>query len=636
MNSLFSFLLNSITFTFIIRYKRPVFLKLFFIANLLLSTCFLFAGDLRINVELQDVQHIRDEKTGRVFPTVFQGEAFKVKITVSGAGRNTGEIELEGLDKLSIDGTSRSTSITMRNSDFVSQQIYVYDVHADLQGEFKIGPAKVVHEGKIFLSNPKVLHFRVMQRKVGIPTGSVAPGQPDLFCKLIIDNSQVVVGQQILLKIRIYTSGNILQIGLEPPKLQGFLSKPIEKEYRDIEQINGKDYSVLEKRFVLFPVQPGIKTIPPVNIRFNVPVERKTRRGVNFFDDNFLSGFLGTSVQTKQTSSNSLQIHVRELPESKELVNGVGNFKSFSASVDKQEAIINEPILLVLQLEGSGNLEQVIAPKLNVPSFFKSYESKTQIKEELFDGYPAGQKIFEFILQVGKEGTCKIPEQIFNYFDTETETYKKLITKPIELHIKLPDKADLSVDPSKDSDSNLYGKELLEDKNNKKIKFKKNIHFIKEGLFSRSKNKAEPLSLWVFLILMFLPLVFYNKSLFIPIAFLFRTKLFPGYLAKKNMYRFKGTLKKIISEKQTGKIYNFFLSYFSAKCNSNRNVVNERLIEEKLYNLGLKEEKINDFLSFLNECASFSFANSVAKEIDNKKLLEKSWYWFLILEAYKG
>ena len=42
-----------------------------------------------------------------------------------------------------------------------------------------------------------------------------------------LDKEKVFVGEPVLLKVNIYNRGKILQLGLEPPKFPGFLTKEI-------------------------------------------------------------------------------------------------------------------------------------------------------------------------------------------------------------------------------------------------------------------------------------------------------------------------------------------------------------------------------------------------------------------------
>jgi hypothetical protein len=579
-------------------------------------------------MELQDVSD----------DTVFVGESFRIQVRVSGGGKNTGDVSIVGLDKVSIDGRSRSTSISMINSKFISDNVYVYDVHAVTKGSLKLGPAWVV-EGNDRFESEKSFTLHVKKRK---PDQSVAKQQrekrlqnkidthnqkADLFCELRVDKSDVVVGEPVLLHVDIYTHGNILQVGMQPPQFPGFLSKPIEQERKRQEEIGEKVYTVIEKRFLLYPLQVGIKTINPINIVYKIPMMQR-RRGVSFFDDNFFSGFLGAGAQTKQTSSNSLHVEVQELPKSSMPVDGVGSFTSYVASVDKKEPIMNEPILLTLQIEGVGNLEQISVPRLQLPQFCKFYESKTHIKDSGLTDVCAGKKIFEFVVQVGKVGTCVIPAQTFHYFDTDSRQYQTLRTQQIELQVKVPPSG-VETDRTRPE---TYEEEK-KDQVTQEVTFKKDIHFIKEGLFSIARQRRSPLVWWIFLIFLCIPFLFYYKGMFVSVILLLRSKLFGRYIAKKSLYRFSMELKQIISKQQIQGLYSFFLRYFAAKCNVAQNVVNEEFMELHMKEWGIEERKIVDFLSFLNECASVSFATKLAKGVDSKKLLEKSRFGFYILES---
>ena len=141
------------------------------ILNILLFINFFYtvsltaADDFKVKIDLIGIKNVQDKKSGKVVPTSYVGEIFKIKVVVSGGNRNTGQVEIEGLDNLTVDGTSRSTRVIVQNSNFISEVVYIYDAHSDSEGTFRIGPAKVRHDGKIISSNPEYLDFIVEEKK---------------------------------------------------------------------------------------------------------------------------------------------------------------------------------------------------------------------------------------------------------------------------------------------------------------------------------------------------------------------------------------------------------------------------------------------------------------------------------------
>ncbi len=598
----------------------------------------LLKAETEVKLRLIGTENVRDVKSGKVMPTAYVGENFKIEAVVSGGGRNIGDIQINGLDRLNVTGRNQSTSISVINSSFSSENTFIYDVVSNEEGDFELGPATVEQNGKTIESVPRKLNFKVIQKKDGTVvrggksrTQNAQDNEYEVFCKLEIDKEKVFVGEPVLLKVNIYNRGKILQFGLEPPKFPGFLTKEIPEVLKRTEQINNKVYSVLEKRFHLLPLEEGVKQISPVNVDFNIPVVRKRKNpgflGKSFFDDDFFAGFMGQTVETKRANSNSLQIKVDPLPEHKGFVDGVGKFDTFKLDVDKKDAIINEPILLSVEVAGKGNLDQVVAPRLKFPENFKTYESKTDLKEDLNKDYIGGKKRFEFVLQVGKVGECKIPEQQFTYFDVDSKTYKTLKSAPINLMINQPPEgqgaqtfAPFSQDDDKPSEP-------------EKVSYKQDIHFIEEDISSITKKERKTVPIWLFLILILMPFLYYFKNKFVPLGIWFSNKFLHRYKARKSLSKFKKDLDIIIKKENLSELYPFFINYFAAKFGVEASSVTEDWIENKLKKAKWQEARVSDFLNHLNKCASLTFAVGAKIDLDYKKMLEKSQYWFFMLES---
>jgi hypothetical protein len=604
--------------------------KIFFVILLLFNTLY---SQTTVKLELEGVENIRDERIKKNVPTAYIGEQFTVKAIVSSGSRDTGEVDVEGLDDLNVIGKSRSTNISMINSSFTAENTYMFTVLPNQEGDFEIGPATVKQNNQIIKSVPEKINFKVTQRKEGTVAQSRmvstdrgnATGEYELFCKLKSEKEAVYIGQPFVLSVSIYNRGNISQAGLEPPKFPGFLAKEISQVEHKQEVVEGKNFSVLEKKYVLLPEEAGEKTINPVAVSFNVPVQRRGRGGF-FDDDDFFGGFFGRRGEQKRVVSNSLQIKVKKLPSHKGVVDGVGEFTSFKATVDKEKAVINEPILLSLEVEGKGNLDQIVTPELNLPDKFNVYESKTDLQQDLAMGYFGGKKRFEFVVQVGVAGKCKIPEQKFVYFDVNSKAYKALKTEAIELNIKLPPEGQYSASPAplvKDKDK--------QEKEIEKLSYKEDIHFIEEEAANLSKQESRKFSFWIFFILLLLPFLFYFKKVFDPVTYWLKENLFGWYLKKQSLTKFKKELDTIVKNNETNKLHQFFVSYLAAKFGVDTTDITEDWIEYKLFEFGWKHEKITDFLNYLSECASLSFASGIKVDINKNKLLEKSIYWFFLL-----
>ena len=541
------------------------------------------------------------------------------------------------MNDFTVSGKSSSFQVSTIDGQVSSQMSHIFNVSADKKGNFKIGPVFITKNGQKFQSN--ILSIQIKSREAdqlksreadqhvvsnteNMENSSV--DSSEVFCKAKIDNDSVVIGQPIILTLSLYNRGKIFNLGLVPFKDSNFLIKEIDNVSNHREKINSQMFNVLEKQFLLLPQQVGLQEINPFKIEFVVPKQERQLRG--FFDiGDLMYGFGGVGVENKVALSNTLKVNVKPLPRHSTKVDGVGEFNKFEISVDKNEVIVNEPIVLKLNIEGKGNLKQISYPKLNLSSFCRYYDSKFVLNENLVNGYNGGSKIFEYILQVGKSGELKIPAQKFTYFDVNLNSYKTLETNEIELKINPGDESsvlsaqnDLSVIDENDTSENKPA-----------VAFETDINFISEELTERKSNLK--FSSWLFILLILFPLLIFNRKT----IFLFGKKVehryFSGLARKKTLGSFDKELALIIQNEKVQKLYKFYINYLATKFNVPISLVTEDFIASRLMKEKWEEEKINDFLYYLGNCASFHFA-STGNDDNKKMLLDRAKYWFILLK----
>ena len=103
-----------------------------------------------------------------------------------------------------ISGPSTSNSISIVNGARTSKQGFVYTIQPKKIGNYTIGPASVVVNGKTLRSKP--ISVQVLKGK------QVAKGEKaeeELYVKAEIDTNEVYVGQQVMVNYKLYTTVDI-------------------------------------------------------------------------------------------------------------------------------------------------------------------------------------------------------------------------------------------------------------------------------------------------------------------------------------------------------------------------------------------------------------------------------------------
>jgi len=123
-----------------LRSMRSIQSKLYRRIPIILSTLIfiisgIHASSTKIHLDLDGVMY--DQGQARVAV----GEVFQINVIVENGDRDTGEVEIDGIENLDVHGTSQSSSISLNNSQFISQNTNIYDVSVPREGEFILGPA---------------------------------------------------------------------------------------------------------------------------------------------------------------------------------------------------------------------------------------------------------------------------------------------------------------------------------------------------------------------------------------------------------------------------------------------------------------------------------------------------------------
>ena len=158
--------------------------------------------------------------------------------------------------------------------------------------------------------------------------------------------------------------------------------------------------------------------------------------------------------------------------------------------------------------------------------------------------------------------------------------------------------------------------------------FKEDINFISEELTERKSNLKFPP--WLFIILILFPLLIFNRKIIFLSKKKIEQKYFSGLSRKKTLGSFDKRLVLIIKNEKVQKLHNFYLKYLATKFDVPISFVTEDFIANSLRKENWEEDKINEFLDYLSNCASFHFT-STGNDDDKNLLLDKAKYWFMIL-----
>lgn len=375
-------------------------------------------------------------------------EQFNVTFIIEGDDRPTDFQWSAGSDFQILWGpqSGSSTSIQIINGKRTksSQTTYTYVVRPVASGKFVLPKATARVKGKDIQSGSVTIQVAAAgaaSSSASRPQSSQQGGQTqqrsqtgiqdsDIFLKMDLSRSKVVVGEPIIATLKLYQRVNIG--GFENvtfPTFNGFWSQEIEAPTNiefTREVYEGQIYnSALLRKFVIIPQQEGQIKIDPAEMVCLVNI-RVSPSGTSIFD-----GFFDDyRTVRKKVSTGPVTVNVSPLPEGApaSFGGGVGTF-SISAQISRDSLKTHEAASLLLTISGKGNISLLEAPKVKFPPDMEVYDTK--VSEKVDKGGLSGSKYYEFPFIPRSHGDFVIEPIKYSYYDVNQGRYVTLETAPI-------------------------------------------------------------------------------------------------------------------------------------------------------------------------------------------------------------
>ena len=549
-----------------------------------------------LELKIQSIEGVPLEQVG-------VGVPFLVDVTASGrdtrqkpeiAGLETFDVNQTGMRVFTING---DTSIT-----------FTYKVRIDKPGTYTIGPATMVLNGRPVQS--KSIQINVGAEQL-IDKDYMKKQQAEIqeaFLKLSVDNEKVYVGQRLMVTLSFYGRPDETKLErIEEPSLTAFTVGTREGPVTSSEVVNGKSYTVLTWHWDLYPKQAGTLVIPASWADFESVAEAHDQLS-------FFSPFFRFRSEHKRIYSNAVTLHVKALPAFKGKVHAIGEFKDISAQINPSTAKEGEGMVLLIEVEGDGNLAAIDTLQLdNMPEQIKWYDSKQYVRDTPgIHGMPV--KCFEYIVQGLKHGTWEIPSQQFTYFDAKQGSYKTLKTEPLKVTIKDNGGTVVSVKAETQQEKSLESKEACLPLNT--------------WSSLRPVHQRSGLPWWLFFMIAAIP-VAWTVWLLIRIIILHQADFF------KQKYAFKIARKQIkqaASHRRTQDLHKIFIDLFAQRLQCAPSLISQEIIEQTFMRAGLPEEQMRAWDQFYTRVYEQAFSATYYDEQQKKDLMQQAFAWVTKLE----
>lgn len=554
------------------------------------------------------------------------GEPFSVEFSFNGAYDDFEAPSFEGFDVMAGPSNYNSNSVRFINgkmSKSVNHTIS-YVLVASTVGEFTIGKASVVADGKSYSTNPATIKvIREEEREAnresaGQPnaggrgeTPAARLADDDLLIVVTADRTNLYKGEPVLVTYKLYTRVAMSVESNRMPSFAGFWTQRLNVDSNRWvrEEYNGKIYDACPiAEYLLFPQQSGTLTVDPLEMSIVARLQVKNpRRG----HDPFADFFDVPQIQEvrRVVSSKKLTLNVKALPEGapKSFSGAVGEFElDVTPPTDEIEA--NSAVSYVVRISGTGNLSMIQAPQIELPTSFEQYSVKSSESIQTTSRGVSGYRQFEYPMIARADGDFFIPELEFTYFNPRLAKYVTLTA---------PERA-IRVTPDLSVGSGMPNAALVSGIDKEEIKFLgRDIRFISLGKAAlRPKGKIFLFSGSYFLIVALMVVLFLLLWVWLShhlkemrnqatlkgkrankVA-LARFRMAEGYMKEQNIRGFYEEMLRGL------------WGYLSDKLNIPAADLTKENVREQLLRKGVEAEDAEAYVSLITECEYAQYAPS--------------------------
>ncbi|MBL7073499.1 MAG: protein BatD [Candidatus Omnitrophica bacterium] len=564
------------------------------------------------------------------------GNPVYLYLTIYGV-RDTDRLDIPSRDGLQIKYVGPSTSVSIVNGVTTQSVTHTYLVIALKQGEYRIGPFIINSGAREYKAEAVTLTASNAPSGSGSSTGvsppratSVppSPGQitagseifdrDKLFLTMDIGKMLVYINEEVPLTIKLYVN-NLGLRDIEYPVYphEGFSVGERDEPQRRREVSGGVRYETLVFRQKLFGIKEGNYVLGPAKLGGKVLVRKSPSRRGNVFNEDFFSSRFGYQAFPVEVVSDPIHVTILPFPAKGKPANfqgTVGNF-NFSAYPESSKVKVGDPIMLHMTISGTGNLDTVTAPKVELSDKFKTYEPQVTIE--------GGKKVYEQVIIPKSADVKEIPAVSFSFFNPVRKKYETITKGPFPVEV--------AKQPESESGMGMFSISSNGDVLYPKEKIGEDIVHLKEKpgrMYCKEEVLFTSPFFWAGQLLL--------TGLFLVFYFLSRKK--ERMLSDKSYARFLKAPKKARKGIETaradlakGDIHAFYDTifkvlqvYFAGRFNLPRGNITVQVVKDKLASRGIDEEKLKNLSDIFSKCEIARYAPASAGKEEAAEILEKT------------
>lgn len=348
-----------------------------------------------------------------------------VQLTFSAKQEPDGDPDFSPLYKdFEILNQQRGSNVSMINGDIKRSYTWVLNVMPKNTGKLFIPPISFGSDH----SRPSTLVVSNRSPQTDNSNDKQKTDAP-LFLKVEATPTEPYVQQQVIYTLKLYRRVGISQAQLTEPELENAVIEKLGEDSNYKTMLEGKSYTVTERKYAIFPQQSGEVQIDPLVLTAQVLTGQRSR-----FD-----GFFGSqSTRTQRIRSEAITLNVKAAPDSYNASHWLPAQKVLLQqkwSIPLDRAKVGEPITRTLNLIAKGatvsQLPEIIDSNESIINAsgneLKTYPDQPVLKEQPKDNNIISLREEKIAYIPSKAGNYQIPETRIAWWNTETETMETAV-----------------------------------------------------------------------------------------------------------------------------------------------------------------------------------------------------------------
>jgi len=325
-------------------------------------------------------------------------------------------------------GPSSRTEMSIINGRMTKRTSWQmqYVLIAVKSGQFTIPRMAFSSGNQVYYTSP--ISVEITEAKTAAPAGPAeskgfSPPE-DPYLKLELDQGEYYPGEQIRVSWYLYYQEPFVNLSLGmSPVLADFNAMELETAAQlspAQKNFGGRNWNVsFVRSLALFPLRAGKPAIGSMELRFQRSSGRRDFFGMPL-------------VQEYSVRAEPVSVIVQPLPAGAPagFTGAVGTFSVYS-HLSKTETRTGENLNLEIEIQGDGNPDYILEPKLEFPPAFEIYPPEIKLEKEVEAGRLQSHKRFNYVAVAREAGEFKIPEVSFSYFDPGAKEYRLAQSEPI-------------------------------------------------------------------------------------------------------------------------------------------------------------------------------------------------------------